>query len=209
VSGVSTGIPVGDLSPSLAFGAAYFSVSSIGTRLTNVREIYNEDGYTGTASFSCPIPNSERRLQVSIKVGPDSPQIILEVAGAEDSKLPGYLEEISNRIAETISKFGKAPGDKLAQASKAILVERKLDEALSQLLGGADYQKVYVAVADARERLIRLLGGFDPTTLQMADTLTSLAGHTGPIPKDKHEELALRLLRWKKRIKHVVETIIK
>jgi len=209
VPGVSTGIPVGDLSPSLAFGAAYFSVSSIGTRLTSVKETYNEDGFTGIASFSCPIPNSDWRLQVSIRVDPNSPQIVLEVTGADESKLPAYLEEISTRIANTVSKFSGIPGDKLAQAAKAILVERKLDEALSQLLGGADYQKVYVAVADARERLIRLVGGFDPTILQMADTLTSLASRTGTIPKDKHKELALRLLRWKKRIKNVIESFIR
>jgi hypothetical protein len=107
-----------------------------------------------------------------------------------------------------LERFSKASGTNLSHISKAIVIERKLDEALNLLFTDPDFQKVYVIVADARERLIRLGGDFEPATLQMGAILEPLVGHTGAIPKDVHEELALNLLRWKKRIKQVVDTIL-
>lgn len=208
MSGVSAQIEIGELSPSLAFGAAYFSVSSIGTRLIQVVETYTEDGFIGGASFSVRMPNSKDRLQVKINVDSKTPKITLEMSGIEKSKLKAYSEEIAQRIKTMLERFSNIPGVKLSHASKAVVIERKLDEALNQLLSEPDYQKVYVMVADARERLIRLGGVFEPATLEMGAVLTPLAGKTGPIPKDVHQELALSLLRWKKRIKQVVETLL-
>jgi hypothetical protein len=201
---LSTEIPIGELSPSLAFGAAYFCVSSIGTRLTNIAETYTEEGFFGTATVSFRVPNTDKRLELTLLVDTKSPTIILDIAGGDPDKLPEYLEEISNRITETMQRFSAVPGVKLSHASKAVVVERKIDEALNQLLTDPDYRKVYVQVADARERLIRIGGDFQPATLEMGAILEPLAGKTGPIPQEEHEELALNLLRWKKVIKKVV-----
>lgn len=208
MSKLATVIETKELSPSLAFGAAYFSVSSIGTRLSGIREVYTKDGFTGNAIFFVPIPDSDSRLQVTLNVDSSTPKISLEIADGDKSKLRGYLDEIVQRIKGAVARFSNAPGIKLAQASRAVLVERKLDEALGQLLTEPDYQKVYVLVADARERLIRLGGVFEPATLQMSATLSPLAGQTGAIPKKVHEELALDVLRWKKRIKQLVESLL-
>jgi hypothetical protein len=205
---LSTVIETRELSPSLAFGAAYFSVSSVGTRLSDIQEVYTKDGFTGNATFFVRIPDSDSRLQVTLRVDSSAPRINLEIADGDKSKLRTYLDEIAQRIKGALTRFSNAPGIKLAQASKAVLVERKLDEALCQLLTEPDYQRVYVLVADARERLIRLGGVFEPATLQMSATLTPLAGQTGVIPQNVHEELALDILRWKKRIKQVVESLL-
>jgi hypothetical protein len=205
---LSTVIETKELSPSLAFSAAYFSVSSIGTRLANIQETYTEDGFTGNATFSVPIPDTDSRLEVILGVNSAAPKINLEMSNGDKNKLRVYLDEIAKRVKSTISRFSNAPGARLAQASRAVLVERKLDEALDQLLTAPEYQKVYVLVADARERLIRLGGVFEPATLQMSAILTPLAGQAGPIPKKVHEDLALDLLRWKKRIKQLVESLL-
>jgi len=205
---LSTVIETGELSPSLAFGAAYFSISSIGTRLADIQETYTEDGFVGNATLSVGIPDSSSRLQVILRVDSAAPKISLEIADGDKTKLRSYLDEIAQRIKGAITRFSNAPGIKLAQASRAVLVERKLDEALDQLLTEPDYQKVYVLVADARERLIRLGGVFEPATLQMSAILTPLSGHTGPIPQKVHEDLALDVLRWKKRIKQLVESLL-
>jgi len=204
---VSTEISIGQLSPSLAFGAAYFCVSSIGTRLTNIAETYTEEGFFGTATVSFRIPSTKDRLEVTLLVDSKTPTIQLEIMGGDDDKRPTYLNEIAKRITETLERFSSVPGVKLSHASKAVVVERKIDEALNQLLSDPDYQKVYVQIADARERLIRIGGDFQPATLEMGAILTPLAGKNGPIPEENREELALNLLRWKKQIKKVVNQL--
>ncbi|MFX1562138.1 MAG: hypothetical protein ACFFDP_02395, partial [Promethearchaeota archaeon] len=175
---------------------------------TNIDETYTEEGFTGQASFSSRIPESEGRLEVTIAVDSKDSKITLQIGSEEKTKLRAYLDEISKRITDMLKRFGNVSGTDLSHISKAIVIERKLDEALNLLLSDPDFQKVYVIVADARERLIRLGGDFEPATLQMGAILEPLAGRKGEIPKDVHEELALNLLRWKKRIKQVVETII-
>jgi hypothetical protein len=200
-------IPTDELSPSLAFGAAYYSISSIRTRLISITETFTKEGFIGKATFSSPIPDSDTHLEVVLEVDSSAPQLKLEIAGVEETKLKIYLDEIAKRITETLRRFSQVSGVTLSKASKAVIVERKLDEAIDQLFDDADFQKVYVIVADARERLIRL-GGFDPLTLQMGSALTPLAGRTGKIPKDEYEELALHLLRWKKSIKNLIESVI-
>jgi len=204
---VSTEISIGQLSPSLAFGAAYFCVSSIGTRLTNIAETYTEEGFFGTATVSFRIPSTKDRLEVTLLVDSKTPTIQLEIMGGDEDKRPTYLNEIAQRINETLERFSSVPGVKLSHASKAVVVERKIDEALNQLLSDPDYQKVYVQIADARERLIRIGGDFQPATLEMGAILTPLAGKNGPIPEENREELALNLLRWKKQIKKVVNQL--
>ncbi|MFX0169013.1 MAG: hypothetical protein ACFE89_06570 [Candidatus Hodarchaeota archaeon] len=204
---MSTEIPIGELSPSLAFGAAYFCISSIGTRLLNIAETYTEEGFFGTATVSFRMPNAKGRLELTLLVDSQTPIISLELSGGEPDKLPDYVTEITKRIKETMARFSAVPGVKLSHASKAVVVERKLDEALNQLLTDPDYRKVYVQVADARERLIRIGGDFQPATLEMSAVLTPLANKTGPIPKEEHEELALSLLRWKKEIKKIVNQL--
>ncbi|MFX1318666.1 MAG: hypothetical protein ACFE9D_02945 [Promethearchaeota archaeon] len=204
---MSTEISIGQLSPSLAFGAAYFCVSSIGTRLTNIAETYTEEGFFGTATVSFRIPSTKDRLEVTLLVDSKAPTIQLEITGGDDDKRPTYLNEIAQRINETLERFSSVPGVKLSHASKAVVVERKIDEALNQLLSDPDYQKVYVQIADARERLIRIGGDFQPATLEMGAILTPLAGKTGSIPEENREELALNLLRWKKEIKKVVNQL--
>ena len=204
---MSTEISIGQLSPSLAFGAAYFCVSSIGTRLTNIADTYTEEGFFGTATVSFRIPSTKDRLEVTLLVDSKTPTIQLEIVGGDDDKRPTYLNEIAQRITETLERFSSVPGVKLSHASKAVVVERKIDEALNQLLSDPDYQKVYVQIADARERLIRIGGDFQPATLEMGAILTPLAGKNGPIPEENREELALNLLRWKKQIKKVVNQL--
>lgn len=204
---LSTEIPIGELSPSLAFGAAYFCISSIGTRLTNIAETYTEEGFFGTATVAFRMPNTKDRLEITLLVDSKSPAIQLELSGGDEEKQPEYLKEIAQRITETLNRFSSVPGVKLSHASKAVVVERKIDESLNQLLTDPDYQKVYVKVADARERLIRIGGDFQPATLEMGAILEPLAGKTGPIPQEEHEELALNLLRWKKEIKKIVNQL--
>jgi hypothetical protein len=136
-----------------------------------------------------------------------TPTIQLDISGGEEEKRPDYLNEIAQRITQTLEQFSSVPGVKLSHASKAVVVERKIDEALNQLLTDPDYRKVYVQVADARERLIRIGGEFQPATLEMGAILEPLAGKTGPIPEENREELALNLLRWKKQIKKVVNQL--
>ena len=204
---MSTEIPIGELSPSLAFGAAYFCISSIGTRLTNIAETYTEEGFFGTATVSFRMPSTKDRLEVTLLVDSKTPTIQLDISGGDEEKRPDYLNEISQRITQTLEQFSSVPGVKLSHASKAVVVERKIDEALNQLLTNPDFQKVYVQVADARERLIRIGGEFQPATLEMGAILEPLAGKTGPIPEDNREELALNLLRWKKQIKKVVNQL--
>jgi hypothetical protein len=204
---VSTEIPIGELSPSLAFGAAYFCISSIGTRLTNIAETYTEEGFFGTATVSFRMPSTKDRLEVTLLVDSKTPTINLDITGGDEEKRPDYLNEIAKRITETLDRFAGVPGVKLSHASKAVVVERKIDEALNQLLTNPDYQKVYVQVADARERLIRIGGDFQPATLEMSAILTPLAGKTGLIPEENREELALNLLRWKKEIKKIVNQL--
>jgi hypothetical protein len=204
---VSTEITIGELSPSLAFGAAYFCISSIGTRLTNIAETYTEEGFFGTATVSFRMPSTDDRLEVTLLVDSKTPTIQLDISGGEEEKRPDYLNEIAQRITQTLEQFSSVPGVKLSHASKAVVVERKIDEALNQLLTDPDYRKVYVQVADARERLIRIGGEFQPATLEMGAILEPLAGKTGPIPEENREELALNLLRWKKQIKKVVNQL--
>ena len=204
---MSTEISIGELSPSLAFGAAYFCISSIGTRLTNIAETYTEEGFFGTATVSFRMPSNKERLEVTLLVDSKKPLIQLDITGGEDEKRPDYLNEIAQRITETLEQFSSVPGVKLSHASKAVVVERKIDEALNQLLTSPDYQKVYVQIADARERLIRIGGDFQPATLEMGSVLTPLAGKSGTIPEEDREELALSLLRWKKQIKKVVNQL--
>ncbi|MFX1509007.1 MAG: hypothetical protein ACFFBR_01750 [Promethearchaeota archaeon] len=204
---MSTEIPVGELSPSLAFGAAYFCISSIGTRLINIAETYTEEGFFGTATVSFRMPSTDDRLEVTLLVDSKTPTIQLDITGGDKAKRPNYLNEIANRITKTLKRFSNVPGVKLSHASKAVVVERKIDEALNQLLTDPDYRKVYVQVADARERLIRIGGDFQPATLEMGAILEPLAGKTGQIPEENREELALSLLRWKKEIKKVVNQL--
>jgi hypothetical protein len=204
---VSTEISIGQLSPSLAFGAAYFCISSIGTRLTNIAETYTEEGFFGTATVSFRMPSTKDRLEVTLLVDSKTPTIQLDITGGDDEKRPTYINEIAQRITETLERFSSVPGVKLSHASKAVVVERKLDEALNQLLTDPDYQKVYVQVSDARERLIRIGGEFQPATLEMSAFLTPLAGKTGQIPEEDREDLALNLLHWKKQIKKVVNQL--
>lgn len=204
---MTTEIPIGELSPSLAFGAAYFCISSIGTRLTNIAETYTEEGFFGTATVSFRMPSTEDRLEVTLLVDSKAPTIQLDISGGNEEKRPDYLNEIAQRITQTLEQFSSVPGVKLSHASKAVVVERKIDEALNQLLTDPDYRKVYVQVADARERLIRIGGEFQPATLEMGAILEPLAGKTGPIPEENREELALNLLRWKKQIKKVVNQL--
>lgn len=204
---MSTEIPIGELSPSLAFGTAYFCISSIGTRLIHIAETYTEEGFFGTATVSFRMPSTEDRLEVTLLVDSKTPTIQLDISGGDEEKLPAYLNEIAKRINETLELFSGVPGVKLSHASKAVVVERKIDEALNQLLTEPDYQKIYVQVADARERLIRIGGDFQPATLEMSATLEPLAGKKGPIPEENREDLALNLLRWKKQIKKVVNQL--
>ena len=204
---MSTEISIGELSPSLAFGAAYFCVSSIGTRLINIAETYTEEGFFGTATVSFRMPSTDDRLEVTLLVDSKTPTIQLEITGGDEAKRPDYLNEIAQRITGTLEQFSSVPGVKLSHASKAVVVERKIDEALNQLLTDPDYRKVYVLVADARERLIRIGGDFQPATLEMSAILEPLAGKTGQIPEENREELALNLLRWKKQIKKVVNQL--
>lgn len=204
---MSTEIPIGELSPSLAFGAAYFCISSIGTRLTNIAETYTEEGFFGTATVSFRMPSTEVRLEVTLLVDSKTPTIQLDISGGDEEKRPDYMNEISQRITQTLEQFSSVPGVKLSHASKAVVVERKIDEALNQLLTDPDHRKVYVQVADARERLIRIGGEFQPATLEMGAILEPLADKTGPIPEENREELALNLLRWKKQIKKVVNQL--
>ncbi|MFX1566088.1 MAG: hypothetical protein ACFFCH_08870 [Promethearchaeota archaeon] len=204
---MSTEIPVGELSPSLAFGAAYFCISSIGTRLINIAETYTEEGFFGTATVSFRMPSTKDRLEVTLLVDSKTPTIKMDITGGDKAKRSEYLDEIANRITETLERFSSVPGVKLSHASKAVVVERKIDEALNQLLTDPDYRKVYVQVADARERLIRIGGDFQPATLEMSAILEPLAGKTGQIPEDNREDLALNLLRWKKEIKKVVNQL--
>lgn len=204
---MTTEIPIGELSPSLAFGAAYFCISSIGTRLTNIAETYTEEGFFGTATVSFRMPSTEDRLEVTLLVDSKAPTIQLDISGGNEEKRPDYLNEIAQRITQTLEQFSSVPGVKLSHASKAVVVERKIDEALNQLFTDPDYRKVYVQVADARERLIRIGGEFQPATLEMGAILEPLAGKTGPIPEENREELALNLLRWKKQIKKVVNQL--
>jgi hypothetical protein len=204
---IPTEIPIGELSPSLAFGAAYFCISSIGTRLTNIAETYTEEGFFGTATVSFRMPSTEVRLEVTLLVDSKTPTIQLDISGGDEEKRPDYLNEIAKRITQTLEQFSSVPGVKLSHASKAVVVERKIDEALNQLLTDPDHRKVYVQVADARERLIRIGGEFQPATLEMGAILEPLADKTGPIPEENREELALNLLRWKKQIKKVVNQL--
>ncbi len=204
---MSTEITIGELSPSLAFGAAYFCISSIGTRLTNIAETYTEEGFFGTATVSFRMPSTDDRLEVTLLVDSKTPTIQLDITGGDEAKRPDYLTEIAQRITEILEQFSSVPGVKLSHASKAVVVERKIDEALNQLLTNPDYRKVYVLVADARERLIRIGGEFQPATLEMGAILEPLTGKNGPIPEENREELALNLLRWKKQIKKVVNQL--
>ena len=123
---MSTEIPIGELSPSLAFGAAYFCISSIGTRLTHIAETYTGEGFFGTATVSFRMPNTDQRIEATLLVDSKEPVVSLEISGAEEEKLPEYLNEIAQRITETIEQFSAVPGVKLSHASKAVVVERKL-----------------------------------------------------------------------------------
>lgn len=90
-----------------------------------------------------------------------------------------------------------------------MVIERKLDISLNKLLTGATSQQVYFDVADARERIILLMGRFDPSIIQMESALEELKklGKDDPIKKEIGEKIALSILKWKKGIDEYISQL--
>lgn len=183
------------------FRTAYHAVTSLKSYCVN----FSEKGGGGSPySVEARLLSSEEgeKMVKQIRAGSDVDGIELKLWSSSKEKSESKIEETVRKIEETLSKIGKLSGEGLKNFHNAVIIERKLDISLNRLLTGATSHQIYFDVADARERMILLLGRFAPAIIQMEKALEELTklGKDEPIKREIGEKMAISILRWKREI---------
>ncbi len=144
-----------------------------------------------------------------IKVAGGLEGIELKVWGSSKEKAEKEIGELAQKVEETLSRIGKMSSENVQKFHSAVTIERKLDMSLNRLLTGATRQQVYFDLADARERIILLLGHFDSSIIQMEKMLEDLTklDKDAPIKKEVGEKMALEILKWKRKISDYISQL--
>ena len=190
------------------FRIAYHAVSSLKSSCVDFSE-RGGDGSPYSAVARLLLSEEGERVVKQIRVGDDMNGIEVKLWCSSGEKSDSRIEETARRIRETLSRVGELSGEGVKNFHSAVIIERKLDLSLNRLLTGATSQQVYFDVADARERMILLLGRFDPSIIQMEKALEELTKlkKDEPIKKEVGERIALSILRWKKRINDYISQL--
>lgn len=190
------------------FRAAYHAVSSLKSYCIN----FSDKGGDGSPySVEARILSSEKgeKIVKQIRAGSDIKGVELKLWSASKEKSDSKIEEDAKKIEETLSRIGRLKGEGLQNFYNAVIIKRKLDLSLNRLLTGATSQQVYFDLADTRERMILLLGRFDPSIIQMEKALEDLTKLTKeePIKKEVGEKIAISILRWKREINNYISQL--
>jgi chaperonin cofactor prefoldin len=190
------------------FRIAYHAVTSLKSYCVD----FSEKG-VGDPSYSAwarlfSSDGGEKTVK-QIRVGIDTRGIELKLWSSSKEKSESKLEETSKKIQQVLSTVSKLSVECLQNFYNAVVIERKLDISLNRLLTGATSQQVYFDVADSRERMILLMGCFDPCIIQMENALEELKklGKDEPVKKEISEKIALSILKWKKEINEYISQL--
>jgi chaperonin cofactor prefoldin len=190
------------------FRIAYHAATSLKSYCVDFSEKGSEDSSYSTVARLYSTDGSDKTVK-QVRVGSDVKGIELKLWSSSKEKADAKTEETVKKIQQTLSSVGKLSGESLQNFHNAVVIERKLDISLNLLLTGATSQKVYFDIADSRERMILLMGRFDPSIIQMENALEELKklGKEEPVKKEIGEKIALSVLKWKKRIDEYISQL--
>nr|MDO8082486.1 hypothetical protein [Candidatus Freyarchaeota archaeon] len=190
------------------FRIAYHAVTSLKSYCVDFSEKGGDDPSYSAGAKLFSSDGGEKTVK-QIRVGIDIRGIELKLWSSSKEKSESKLEETSKKIQQVLSSVGKLSGESLQNFYNAVVIERKLDVSLNRLLTGATSQQVYFDVADARERIILLMGRFDPSIIQMENALEELKklGKDEPVKKEISEKIALSILKWKRGIDEYISQL--
>lgn len=190
------------------FRIAYHATTSLKSYCVDFSEKGGEDSSYSTVARLYSTDVGDKTVK-QIRVGSDIKGIELKLWSSSKEKADAKIEETVKKIQQNLSSVGKLSGESLQNFHNAVVIERKLDISLNRLLTGATSQQVYFDIADSRERMILLMGRFDPSIIQMENALEELKklGKEEPVKKETGEKIALSILKWKKRIEEYISQL--
>lgn len=195
-------------SASALFRIAYHAITSLKSYCVDLSEKGGEDSpYSATARLYSTEEGEKTVKQIT--VGSDLKGIALKIWSFSKEKADAKIEEAVKKIQQTLTSVEKLSGESLQNFHNAAIIERKLDVSLNRLLTGATSQQIYFDIADARERMILLMGRFHPSIIQMESVLEELKklGKEEPVKKETGEKVALSILKWKKGINEYISQL--
>ncbi|MEM3587765.1 MAG: hypothetical protein QXO71_10645 [Candidatus Jordarchaeaceae archaeon] len=190
------------------FRIAYHAVNSLKSYCVDFSEKGGGDSPNIVTARLCSTDEGEKTVK-QIKVGSDFKGIELKIWSSSKEKADAKIEEAVEKIQQTLKSVGKLSSEGLQNFHNAVIIERKLDVSLNRLLTGATGQQIYFDVADARERMILLMGRFHPSIIQMENALEDLKklGKDEQVKKEIVEKIAIFILKWKKGISDYISQL--
>ena len=204
-SKLSKTFQIDDTNPRLAFSICYWAANSIRSKCVKLSE--TEDPYCGEATLFRSAEDD--RIVVSVSVNEKEKTVNIEIWCTDSERLKTVFDDVMDLIEKGLNKAKDLNYEKQDRILRLIDIEKELDASLKLTLAGGNVRSVYFSLADSRENLYKLLGPdhFDPILLSMGQLLETLFGYDEKqaFKKEDQEKTALSVLKWKKRLKEMIE----
>ena len=192
--------------------AAVFRVAwyAIASKPNVLLEEYNEaesTNFEGDAKFSLQIAGE--KAFVSVKVSEEESSVELHAQGKDEVALKVYLDDIMQRLEDSIAKFKALPQEDKSKLRRALVAKTCWDRVVYRILRRAPLSEVYYQVAHGREMIIKATEGAEnvsPLTLTTAAWLANIESlpHEEQLPGNIASELAKKSIEWKKETHEVI-----
>lgn len=192
--------------------AAVFRVAwyAIASKPNVLLEEYNEaesTNFQGNAKFSLQIAGE--KAFVSVKVDEEEASVELHAQGKDEVALKVYLDDIMNRLEESINKYMALPAEDQSKLKRALVAKTCWDRVVYKILKRAPLSEVYFQVAHGREMMIKATEGDETVnrlTLTTGGWLANIESlpHEEPLPGNIASELAKKSIEWKKGTHEVI-----
>jgi hypothetical protein len=189
------------------FRVAWFAIAS---KPNVLLEDYNEAESTtfqGDAKFSLQIAGEKAFASVKVDEGESS--VELHAQGKDEVALKVYLDDIMQRLEDSLDKFKSLPAEDKSKLRRALVAKTCWDMVVHKILKRAPLSEVYYQVAHGREMIIKATEGEDtvnPLTLTTSAWLSNIES----LPREEHlpgniaAELAKKSIEWKKGTHEVI-----
>ena len=189
------------------FRVAWYAIASKPNVLLEDYKEAESTTFQGDAKFSLQIAGE--KAFASVKVDEEESSVELNAQGKDEVALKVYLDDIMERLEDSLAKFKALPEDDKAKLRRALVAKTCWDRVVYKILKRAPLSEVYFQVAHGREMMIKATEGeetVNPLTLTTSAWLANIEKlpREEQIPGNIAAELAKKSIEWKKGTHEVI-----
>ena len=138
------------------FRVAWYAIASKPNVLLEDYKEAESTTFQGDAKFSLQIAGE--KAFASVKVDEEESSVELNAQGKDEVALKVYLDDIMERLEDSLAKFKALPEDDKAKLRRALVAKTCWDRVVYKILKRAPLSEVYFQVAHGREMMIKATG---------------------------------------------------